>query len=260
MVHKRINIARKRFQFRFRRDGTIPILTAQYVGHIIYCECCVLLATTTTITAVLVELYVQRILCIFCSLFIFIFLSLTRRPRSRVEDILYGRQRPPRTPAKWHTFYSRLAPEAFDGLIYGRRPRIPAATAVVFFFFFFFFFVLPPPPSNRSVGRSLRVQTPRRRDCRSPKLPPRIKSEKKKVSGGGGDWRSRLRQQYETDRARDDSGSEDVYLLVNRIRGRDFRIGFVTELLFSVFPRCGTSESRYNRQRYYYHHHRFRAP
>jgi len=74
-------------------------------------------------------------------------------------------------------------------------------------------------------------------------LPPRIKREKKKVSGGGGDWRwSKLRQQYETDRATGDSGPEDVYLLVNRIRGRDFRIGFVTELLFAVFSRCGTSE------------------
>jgi len=64
----------------------------------------------------------------FLSVIYFYFLSLTRWPRSRVEDVLYGRQRPSRTPAKWHTFYSLLAPEAFDGLIYGRRLRTPAAT------------------------------------------------------------------------------------------------------------------------------------
>jgi len=117
----------------------------------------------------------------------FYFSFLTRGPRSRVLDILYGRQRPPRTPAKWHTFYSQLAPEAFDGLIYGRRPPIPTTTPIVFFFF-----MLPPLRSvGGSVIGSLGVQTPRRRDCRSPQLPPRIKKEKRKypvavVTGGRG--------------------------------------------------------------------------
>jgi len=160
---------------------------------------------------------------------------------------------------KWHTFYSRLDPEAFDRLIYGRRPRN--------FAFFFILFVLPPPPSDRSVGRwigrsSLSEYKLRGGETTTVRSFRRVLKEKKKKVSGGGDCQSRLRQQCETDRTRDDSGLEDVYLLVNRIRGRDFRIGFVTELLFAVSPRHGVSESRYNQQRYYYyhhHHHRFRA-
>lgn len=121
-----------------------------------------LLATTTTILLMLLAVCTKVIYFLF--VIYFIFLSLTRRPISRVEDILYGRQRPPRTASKRHTFYCRLALEAFDGLIYSQRPCRPPSSSSPSSSRFHHH-----RPIGRWVGRSGVMEYKlRRRDCCSP--------------------------------------------------------------------------------------------
>lgn len=155
-----------------------------------------------------------------CYLFLF-FVSVT--PPTQITP---GRGYIIRTAvAKRHTFHSPslVVPEAFDGLIYGRRPR-------------------RRPIVGWSVGR---VQ-----NSSASETAPRIKNEKKKKieSIRWGSRQQCIRETIVVGGGRNDGEGTRrgvrIYLLVNRIRGRDFRIGFVTELSFAVLPRCGILRSR----------------